>query len=217
MLRMIPLPCRNSPSIWQPLTITLLPTRNSMRPNWPTQWVSQQLSTENVLCPLSSWMGKMKRSQRYQMPLHIHTTEVFRIKAKMSSRGTWNVNDTNISCFSRFCQNVCFWYFNLLFKLENVFFRKKQSWGFVFQNQHNYIHVHSHLLDTKHLHYRSMITEAWQYSNIVSICVRQVCILNFNFILCSVPEIYTSPTNIRTCYYTSQNFSCLTIFLSFMY
>ena len=37
----------------------------------------------------------------------------------------------------------------------------------------------------------SILTEARQYSNIVFICVRLVCILNFNFLLFSVPEIYT--------------------------
>ena len=66
----------------------------------------------------------------------------------------------------------------------------------------------------KHLDHRSMVTEAWYHSNIVFICVSDM-ILNFNFILCSVPEIYTSPNQHKNLRYTLQNHSGLAILLKF--
>ena len=91
------------------------------------------------------------------------------------------------------------------------FFEKKLSCSIVFQNWPTYSPIlYIGIYKTFTL---SKITEAWQYSNIMCICARYICILNFNLLLCSVPEIYIHlPSKYKDLQYTSQNHSSVKIF-----
>ena len=82
-------------------------------------------------------------------------------------------------------------------------FFAKHSCIFIFHNRHIYMHSPSSKYKTSTF---SKITETRKFSNI----------LNFNFLLCSVPKIYPPPPDEHTCknlLYTSQSHSSVTIFI----